>query len=110
MSSAELDCRKITDWKSFHREFSEVMGFPDFYGNNMNAWIDCMSSLGEPGDGMTKVHAPSGGVFVLKLLNVEVLKKEFPEQYLAILECSAFVNYRLLERGESAVLAISFWK
>jgi RNAse (barnase) inhibitor barstar len=29
--------KKLTDWKSFHKEFKRVMDFPDYYGENMNA-------------------------------------------------------------------------
>ncbi len=32
-----------------------------------------------------------------------------PEQYDAVIECAAFANWRWLEKGEPAVLAISFW-
>ncbi len=45
MAVVRLDCDRITDWESFHSLFAEVFGFPDFYGRNMNAWIDCMSYL-----------------------------------------------------------------
>jgi len=33
----------ITDWASFHDVFMHTLGFPDFYGRNMDAWIDCMT-------------------------------------------------------------------
>jgi len=39
---------KITDWPSFHDVFHETLGFPKFYGRNMNAWIDCMTSIDTP--------------------------------------------------------------
>ena len=35
-----VDCARIHDWNSFHDEFATVFGFPDFYGRNMNAWIE----------------------------------------------------------------------
>ena len=53
-----IDCAIIHDCNSFHDEFARVFGFPSFYGRNMNAWIDCMTSLDEPEDGMTSIHAP----------------------------------------------------
>jgi hypothetical protein len=36
------------------------------------------------------------------------LKREHAEQYDAIVECSAFVNWRRIERGLPPVLALSF--
>jgi RNAse (barnase) inhibitor barstar len=29
---------------SFHEAFASALGFPSWYGRNMDAWIDCMSS------------------------------------------------------------------
>jgi hypothetical protein len=103
-----LDCERIRDWKSFHDEFAAVFGFPDFYGRNMNAWIDCMTSLDQPEDGMTSVHPSRGNVLTLQLENVAPFREQHPDLYAAIIECAAFVNWRRLEVGESAVLAISF--
>jgi RNAse (barnase) inhibitor barstar len=33
----KLDMRQIHDWTSFHDLFSKALGFPDFYGRNINA-------------------------------------------------------------------------
>lgn len=38
----------IVGWESFHDVFAETLGFPAFYGRNMDAWIDCMTSADEP--------------------------------------------------------------
>ena len=103
-----VNCAKIRDWSSFHDEFASAFGFPDFYGRGMDAWIDCMTSLDEPKDGMTCVHAAKGQVLTLQLDNVAPFRTSYPELYAAIIEASAFVNWRRLEVGEPAVLAISF--
>jgi len=105
-----VDCERIRDWKSFHDEFSTVFGFPKFYGRNMNAWIDCLTSLDSPGDGMRHVDAEQGHVLTLQLENVVPFREQHPDLYAAIIECAAFVNWRRIETGQSAVLAISFWK
>lgn len=44
----QIDTHLIKDWKSFHDVFSETFGFPKFYGRNIDAWNDCMSSLDAP--------------------------------------------------------------
>jgi hypothetical protein len=61
MTLVRLDCRRLVDWESFHTAFAEAFGFPLYYGRNMNAWIDCMSCLDEPGSGMTNVFARLAG-------------------------------------------------
>jgi hypothetical protein len=108
VASATIDCSKIHDWPSFHEQFARVFGFPDFYGQNMDAWIDCMTSLDDPDDSMTALHCEPGKVFTLQLTNVRDFRAKCPEQYAALVECSAFVNWRRIETGEPAVLALSF--
>ena len=107
-SLVKIDCRNINDWDSFHDEFNRVFGFPDFYGRNMNAWIDCMTSIDTPDEEMTNIHCETGRVLTIELENVREFKKRCPEQYAAIVECSSFVNWRRIEVGEGAVLALSF--
>jgi hypothetical protein len=105
---AKIDCSRIRDWASFHDEFARVFGFPGFYGRNMDAWIDCMTSLDAPSDGLSQIHCEPGQVVTLRLENAAEFKVRCPEQYSSLLECSAFVNFRRLETGAAAVLALSF--
>lgn len=102
-----IDGRKLIDWKSFHQEFAEAFGFPNFYGNNMNAWIDCMSSLSDPEERMTTVHCPKGQVVTLQIEHARDLKSRQPELFATLVESTAFVNWRLVEQGEPPVLALS---
>ncbi len=69
-----------------------------------------MTSLGNPEDGMTSVHAPDNGVVVIQLNYVDDFAKRCPELYEALIECAAFVNWRRIELGEEAVVALSFHK
>jgi Barstar (barnase inhibitor) len=35
-----VDCARISDWDTFHDEFSKALRFPDFYGGTvMHGWI-----------------------------------------------------------------------
>lgn len=108
-TKVSLDCNGINDWDSFHAEFATVFGFPAFYGRNMDAWIDCLTSLDAPEDGMSTVHCERGSVVTLALSHVKAFAERCPEQYNAVIECSAFVNWRRLEVGDSSVLALSFY-
>lgn len=104
-----IDCDKIHDRKSFHDEFDRVFGFPEFYGRNMNAWIDCMTCIDDPEAGLTSIHCHKGSFLTIELANAQSLKQRCPEQYFDIIECSAFVNYRRIVVGEQPVLALSFF-
>ena len=105
-----IDTRLITDWASFHDVFARLFGFPDYYGRNMDAWNDCMTYLNDPEASDTAVKAKPGEVVVLHLEHMIDFKKRCPELYEAIVECSAFVNYRRIERGNDPVLALSFFE
>ena len=109
-TQVSIDTRRISDWETFHDVFAATFGFPGFYGRNLNAWIDCMSYLDDPSASMTTIHVPRETVLVLQLENVGDFALRCPEQYVALVECSAFVNWRRIETGESAVLALSFNK
>ena len=106
----KLDCRRIHDWDSFHTVFAEAFGFPSFYGRNMDAWIDCMTDLDDTDTGMCVVSVKPGGVVELQLEHVDDFAGRCPEQYTALLDSIAFVNWRRIDEGQSAVLALSYHK
>jgi hypothetical protein len=96
----------IIDWPSFHEVFQKALGFPTFYGRNMNAWIDCMTSIDAPEHGMSTVKVESDELLVLSLEDAPGFQARCQEQYKALLECLAFVNYRRIEAEERPVLAL----
>jgi RNAse (barnase) inhibitor barstar len=109
-SSVVVDLAEIVDWPSFHAVFKEKMGFPDFYGANMSAWVDCMTCVDAPEDGMSSVHAPRDGVLVLALESVAGFKKRCPEIFEVLVSSAAFVNWRRLETDAPPVLMLSFYE
>jgi RNAse (barnase) inhibitor barstar len=93
MASVEIDLTRVTDWDSFHDEFARVMGFPDFYGRNMNAWEDCMSDLSKPDAvGMTSVQVPRGEDLILILKGAIEFRTRLPEVFAALHDSTAHVN------------------
>lgn len=103
-----IDASAISDWPSFHSAFAQAFGFPEFYGRNMNAWIDCMTDLDDPGSGMSAVHAPPNGIVLVKVLGAKAFATRCPEQAAALHDCTAFVNWRRCEQGGAPVLALSY--
>ena len=101
---------RITDWETFHAVFAEVLGFPAFYGRNMDAWIDCLASADSAEDGMTAITAAPGDVLTLQLEAISGFAERCPEQYAALIECSAFVNWRRIQQGQRPILALSYYK
>lgn len=102
----EVPVKRIVDWTSFHDVFAELLGFPDFYGRNMNAWIDCMTDADDPNTGMVRAAVQPGHLMTLQIDDAADFEKRCPEQFKALIECAAFVNYRRVEIGGTPVLSL----
>lgn len=74
----------------------------------MDAWIDCMSDLDDPGSGMTTVHVDSGQALPLVIEHAQDFKTRCPDLFSALVECAAFVNWQRIEAGQAPVLALAF--
>jgi hypothetical protein len=55
---------------------------------------------------MSTVTVPPGGLIVLAIDGASDFRKCCPEQYDALIEGSAFVNFRRMEIGETPVIAL----
>ncbi len=105
MPAAQLDGKIIRNWHDFHRESQAAFGFPDFYGRNMDAWIDCLSTLRD-NDGMSKFMLGPEETLRIEVLHTDFLRRHAPEILDALLDCSAAVNERYAENGEKPALAV----
>jgi Barstar (barnase inhibitor) len=110
MHTVTLDGDRITDWHSFHAVSAETFGFPEFYGRNMNAWIDCMTDVDDTNAGMTSVRVAPGEVLTIIITNATAFALRCPEQFSALVDAAAFVNWRRVELGETAVLALAYFR
>jgi ribonuclease inhibitor len=43
-----LEGEKLKNIEDFHKEISKLLEFPDYYGNNLDALWDCLTSWIEP--------------------------------------------------------------
>jgi len=107
MKTVLIDTSKIIGWESFHDVFADTLGFPDYYGRNMNAWIDCMSSIGVYEEAWTAARGfEVGEKLLLDIPNAKAWKDRCPDIFEAFMEDVAFSNYRNLEVGEAANLLL----
>lgn len=104
MVSVDLDGKKITGREAFHDACQAAFGFPDFYGRNMDAWIDCMSTLRED-DGLTKFRLGPDEVLEIRLLHSDTLRRK-AEIFRALTECVSLVNEGYEEAGEKPALSL----
>ena len=105
MARARLNTAVISDFDFFHEESRRLFGFPSFYGRNMNAWIDCLSSLRED-DGMTSLLLGPDELLHLEVPDAEALRARAPDVFAAFTDCTAFVNRRYTQYGELPAVAL----
>jgi hypothetical protein len=73
--------------QSFHSTFSQKLGFPSYYGNNMDAWIDIMSS----GESEVSIGGEDG---TLTLIIEDAGVFRGCKMGKALVECVEFINVR----------------
>jgi hypothetical protein len=72
----------------------------------MNAWIDCMTYLDDLSSGMACICVDPGQLVGLRIDDAPDFQLRCPEQYQALIECTAFVNHRRIVLGEQPLLAL----
>src|ERR671930_527540 len=106
MATVRIDGEAINDWESFHLAFKEALGFPGFYGMNMDAWIDCMSCLDDEEAGLSRLTLGDGERLFIEVTDAEGFNSRLPEIFDALVDCSAFANNRYVNRGKLPALAL----
>nr|WP_244563908.1 barstar family protein [Ensifer aridi] len=101
-----IDANLIKDWPTFHSVFQSALGFPGFYGRNMDAWVDCMDYIDQPESRMTSIVIGEGDLLALRIDKCEEFKRRCPEQFSALIECTAFVNFRRTSQGRRSMIAL----
>ena len=99
MAVVRIDGTKITDWASFHNVCKEAFGFPSFYGENMDAFIDCLTYIDE-GDGMSKIELSGNEMLTIEVTDPSVVETRIPEVFAALSTAVEDINDRFIERGK----------
>ncbi|EET80885.1 Barstar, ribonuclease (Barnase) inhibitor [Campylobacter showae] len=91
--SVDIDFLDIYS-KNFHLKMAEIFGFPDFYGKNLAALIDCLSDLRTFGDEepMTRYSLNDDECLLLNVRNLSKASNDLRRKFLLALEA---VNTRL---------------
>ena len=105
MASAELNGASILGWDTFHSESKAAFGFPDYYGQTMDAWVDCLSYLRDE-DGMTKFRLKPNEVLEIVVKDAAAMRERVPELLEEMTFCIAGINERYEDYGEKPALAL----
>ena len=105
MASAELQGGSILDWASFHAESKKAFGFPEYYGNTMDAWVDCLSYLRDA-DGMTRFRLKPAEVLEIVVKDAALMRERAPDLFEEMTFCVAGINERYQDYGEKPALVL----
>ncbi|MRX10350.1 barnase inhibitor [Pseudoduganella sp. FT25W] len=103
MATAELNGAAIKDFAGFHSECKAVLGFPDSYGNTMDAWVDCLSYLRDE-DGMSKFRLKPNEVLEIVIKDTAAMQPDILEE---MTYCVAGINERYEDYGEKPALKLT---
>lgn len=99
-----IDFKEINDVTEFHNRVKQLFGFPDFYGNNFHALIDCLTSLRFPEEGVTSLNLKQDEFLLLKISNINNLDEELKHDFL--LSIQEINNRSVLFGEEPAILLL----
>ena len=106
MASVELNGALIADAAGFHAECKRAFGFPEFYGNSMDAWVDCLSYLRD-GENMTRFRLKPNEVLDIVVTGADAMKVKVPDLLEEVAYCVAGINERYEDYGEKPALRLT---
>jgi RNAse (barnase) inhibitor barstar len=105
MANAELNGASILGWDTFHSESRAAFGFPEFYANTMDAWVDCLSYLRDE-DGMTRFRLKPNELLEIVVKDAQSMRERVPDLLEEMTFCIAGINERYEDYGEKPALAL----
>lgn len=76
VNKINIDLSQIQNVDEFHRYIQGIFGFPKYYGKNLHALIDCLSSLRYPEDEMSNVVLEADQILHLQITNLSRVRAE----------------------------------
>jgi hypothetical protein len=105
MITVRLDGKEITSWAAFHDECMKAFGFPDFYGRNMDAWIDCLSDLRDE-QGMTRFRLQPNELLRIEVTDADSMQRCVPGILACLQDCIDEINRRYTEYGDAPAVEL----
>ena len=103
-----LETTEIVDRVSFCEAFKELLGSPEWYGANMNAWIDCVSDPEDTESSITRFKLSPGETLITAVVGSESFAEQMPDVFAGFVPCTAFVNQQYLTRRGEPVVTLAF--
>lgn len=78
------------EYNNFHKKMADIFGFPDFYGKNLAAFIDCLSDLriyeGEDIEPMIRYSLNNDECILLNIKNLFRISDDLRYKFLFAIE------------------------
>lgn len=84
MKQITIDCAGIPTAPEFHQAIAAAMEFPDYYGKNLDALMDCLTEIGEDLE-----------LILLSWHKLECNLKDYSGKLLSVFQCACQENSRL---------------
>lgn len=107
MATVTLDGATIRSWEDFHAQSKTAFGFPDYYGDNMDAWMDCLRYLRDD-EGMTRFTLSGREVLTIEIKGSDALRQHVPDMIDELVFCVSVLNESYEDFGEEPALRLSF--
>ncbi|UZE23732.1 barstar family protein [Pseudomonas sp. B21-056] len=90
-TTIELNFSEIKDVEHLYETLAEKFGFPEGYGKNVDAMIDCLFGLRYPKEGMTKISIDLTEAIIIQAKNITSTQQNLRDTLIFIVE---FVNFK----------------
>ncbi|MCC6980948.1 MAG: barstar family protein [Candidatus Melainabacteria bacterium] len=91
-----LDASNWTTEAAFHDDVKRILEFPGYYGNNINAFNDCLGDI----------EIGKGGGFVIAILHFDRFYSALPDRAQAVLDIIETNSRRFLITGQRLLCLI----
>ncbi|EDN7242987.1 barnase inhibitor [Salmonella enterica subsp. enterica] len=98
-----IDFYKVKIMDDFYDQLSEKLGFPESFGRNGDALIDCLFSLRYPQDEMTSIHVNSEEYLLLELRGFSSVEQKIRDTLVTSIE---FVSKKCKEKGQAPSIVL----
>ena len=99
-----IDFSNVNSLDDLHDLLSYAFQFPDFYGKNIHALIDCLSSLPYPEHEMSGFTLDSDEVLLIETVGLSKMNLTCLSHFLTAIE---FVNQRKISRNLEKMIYLS---
>jgi hypothetical protein len=103
MATATLNGAAIASADDFHAQSRAAFGFPEFYANTIDAWVDCLSYLRDE-ENMTKFRLKPNEVLEIVIADAAQMPAELLEE---LTYCVGGINERYEDYGEKPALKLT---